>query len=182
MTKLSIRLNKKTPSGVFLYTHLYHKATCAVYNSDIMLSSTKKEGFTLIELLISIAIIGILASVVLSSLTTAREKGADAAIKSSVTNVRSQANIFGNKSNGSISFDGFCEDAATVVITNIAEAKNGTVDDYCLASVFDWVYATPLVAEPNTYFCVDSEGVSYNGAVALTPTIGDVSCAELATP
>ncbi|HEX5774954.1 MAG TPA: type II secretion system protein, partial [Candidatus Paceibacterota bacterium] len=64
------------------------------------------RGFTLIELLVVIAIIGILSSVVLASLNTARNKGADAAIKSNLAAARAQAELYYD-SNGN-SYSGVC--------------------------------------------------------------------------
>ena len=133
-------------------------------------------GFTLIELLVVVAIIGILASVVLASLNSARNKGADAAIKSSLANTRAQAELFYDTLS---TYEGVCALTGNNVIgamVNSAErAYDGGVTVYAdaTASTYDsgqchdgagaWAAWVPLKSSASgapVGWCVDSTGAS----------------------
>jgi len=60
----------------------------------------KKSGFTLIELLVVVAIIGILATVVLSSLSNARERARDAKRLSDIKTIQTALEMYANDNNG----------------------------------------------------------------------------------
>ncbi len=149
-----------------------------------MIQGVKKSssGFTLIELLVVIAIIGILSSVVLASLNTARAKGADAAIKSDLTGIRSQAEIFFDD-NGHYGADtdndcAFPDSLFVDPIITTAFTHAGTIsgnpatcvaDDGVAASgaaASTWAVSVPLKTNPTLFWCIDYTGI------ATTTTIG----------
>jgi type II secretion system protein G len=59
-----------------------------------------EKGFTLIELLVVVAIIGLLSSIVLASLNSARAKGRDAKRISDLSELRNAIELYANDHNG----------------------------------------------------------------------------------
>jgi len=126
-----------------------------------------KKGFTLIELLVVVAIIGILASVVLASLSTARNKGKDAAIQGELSSLRAQAEIVANGGDYSTVFSGNCT-AGDQTISNIFTAIKGATTCTSNNSATGWAASALLTAQSGKNFCVDSTGVATTTTSSLT--------------
>jgi prepilin-type N-terminal cleavage/methylation domain-containing protein len=151
-----------------------------------------QRGFTLIELLVVIAIIGILSSVVLASLNSARDKGNIAAIQSDLATIQTQAEIFyggtGNNSYGTAGSTNSCAvggslfAADTTIVKAIAAANlaNGTDAPYGVvtcnnsATAYAIQAGLPAVIGTNRYWCVDSTGTAKSEAVAMS--LGATAC------
>jgi len=139
-----------------------------------------EKGFTLIELLVVIAIIGVLASVVLASLNSARDKARDATIKQQVRQFATLMALeyndnssYNNLNKGWAGTSATCESrnyegnyaAKALEICNgiIALTPNGANQFYTGAATSVSRDFSIMALLSSGWFCIGSSGATYEG-------------------
>ncbi len=132
-----------------------------------------KLGFTLIELLVVIAIIGILAAVILASLSDARDQGVNAKIKTEMDSIAKRAAI---EETRSFTYDTVCgsngfatSSDILALMQSINTLASSTVT--CNSDTTEYAASVPV---GSIHWCVDSLGTKAELAAPLAS--GEYSC------
>lgn len=152
----------------------------------------KARGFSLIELLVVIAIIGLLSSVVLATLNSARNRARDAAIQSNLATIRTQAELvysiqgcYGDNDGSTTCADRLLSNHPCALAINAdntifrepqvrpmiqaALAQGGLSACRATGGGAEWAIAVQLPSDESTAWCVDSFGTSAKLTISGTP-------------
>ncbi|MBM3261366.1 prepilin-type N-terminal cleavage/methylation domain-containing protein [Candidatus Kaiserbacteria bacterium] len=124
------------------------------------------RGFTLIELLVVIAIIGILASIVLASLNTARKKGRDARRVSDVKQLQLALELYYDANSSTYPVQGTITTSGAATVTALAGLTTG---GYIAAVPTD-----PTNSTSYYYAYVSTNGASTPAACSAVACLGYV--------
>lgn len=118
-------------------------------------------GFTLIELLVVIAIVGLLASIVLASLSSARAKGRDSKRLGDLRNLQTALEVYANANNGAYpTTSGAWWGTCSTYGSHTTSGSNGWIPN--LAPTYVAVLPTdPKPVGTNNCYLYRSNGVDY---------------------
>ncbi len=133
-------------------------------------SKNFQKGFTLVELLMVISIIGILASIVMSGVNSARSKAINATIKANLSGIKSIAELQHDIVDGCYASTNPCNSNTPAVVEENATEGDATDCPTTGASIF----GTPSIAERITaakaygvlVYCSSTAGGTAWGVVA----------------
>lgn len=127
-----------------------------------MTGDNSRRGFTLIELLVVIAIIGILASIVLASLNTARLKGRDARRLADLKEIQTALDLYYSNHNA-YPVQTTQAAAATALASVVTDGDMSVIPDDPLGGTTHYVYISPI---GGAEYCLGStlEGTAPPGA------------------
>lgn len=116
-----------------------------------MRKSHAERGFTLIELLVVIAIIGLLSSVVLSSLDGARKKGRDARRLADLKQLQAALELYYSSQAAPAYPVSTSQANAATALSALAPAYIATIPDDPLGGSYHYVYKTTT---GGTFYCL----------------------------
>ncbi len=128
----------------------------------------KNKGFTLIELLVVISMIGLLSSIVLASLSTARVRAADTAIKADLKGIATSAEVEASNMNGRYNTTGI---AVTSSTCSTLGTSNTILQNPNIQSAMKHIKATNGGQDVSCN--ISADGATYSMTSPLSVNTGD---------
>ena len=138
-----------------------------------MRNKKNNSGFTLIELLVVIAIIGLLASVVLLALNSARQKSRDAKRLADVRQIASAMELYFNDFNSYPTSSNY--GALVPNYIGLWPSYPTPIDSPCLAGNSTYAYSSAAAGTDTTYqlvFCISQATCGYSAGQHTLSQVG----------